>query len=744
MRDILSRGSAHVLVVAGRSGPIEGLCGEIRHFAGKASIVIAENLSTAIDAISASNPDVILLALTDDGPFNLESVTLLSECVSDIPLVVLSDVDSDDTAEAVVSEGAHEYLYCPAALAGSLSEAVRNALVAAYAEGQALRADVRFRRLYENAISGIFEINASGDFIAANPAALEMLGFNSELDLLQTNLVNDICANIDHGREMLRIVISEGSIRNAEMVLRNRSDNKISVLVSAITVLDREGEVAVVEGSMIDVSERRKAQDELTYLAKFDRLTGLANRYLFKETLGKAIARAQRQGFWVALLMIDLDRFKEVNDTLGHDAGDALLRAVGSRLARSVREGDTVARLGGDEFAILIETQPDGGDGVGAVARKVLAKLGLPYTLAGHEVYVTPSIGIATSPDAGIHSDTLMKAADVAMYRAKSEGRNTYVFYSQEIHDEVMARVKLEQNLRHAMDRDEFTLVYQPKIAFDTGQIVELEALLRWASPSCGAVSPIEFIPVLERTGLINRVGRWVIHTAAHQLGRWQQSLNLPNLSLSLNLSVRQLSQHKVLLDDISQAIAAAQIEPSCLEFEVTESALMQDPEKCIQTLEAMCDLGVRVAIDDFGTGFSSLQYLKMLPIHGIKIDRTFVRETPDNLDDVAIVNATLALAQSLGLVVTAEGVETAEQVTFLRDAGCQQAQGYYFSRPQSAGVIPELLQMDSALLPERARTAPTEDAQIVVVEEVVSAGDPNDGASTVVTPMLTISRSRH
>ncbi|MEO1037383.1 MAG: EAL domain-containing protein [Pseudomonadota bacterium] len=702
--------------------------------------LIVKSLDAAMAALAEHVPDVVMIMVNPDVESDTETFELLCQCVPETPLVVLAQSQAPSALRESAAADNHDVIVFPKGQVETVADDIRHAIHGADGRRQALRADARFRRLYENSIAGIFTLNADGDFLSANPSTLDILGFSSETEALVTNFVRDFCVSNRIGTEFLRCVRDTGSIRNAELTLTTADRRETTVLVSATSVLTTGGTVNHIEASMIDVTERKRAQDELTYLAKFDRLTGLANRYLFKETLRRELARVSRHERRLALMIIDLDRFKEVNDTLGHDAGDALLKAVGNRLRRCTRQTDIVARLGGDEFALLVDFTDSGPDAVALVAGKIIDSLGQPYRVNGHDVQTSPSIGIALSPEAGVQSDALLKAADIAMYRAKAEGRARYVFYSDELHDEVMDRVAMEQNLRSALERSQFSLVYQPKIDLGTGRIRDLEALLRWNCAERGVVSPVDFVPVLERTGLINPVGQWVMQTAVGQLRAWQEQLDLEELSLSVNLSVRQLGQHKALIDDIASVIATTGIAPQTLEFEITESSLMHDPDRCIQTLHALRDLGVRVSIDDFGTGFSSLQYLKALPIHGVKIDRTFVKDIPNNVDDMAIVKATLALAASLDLEVTAEGVETAEQVAFLREQGCPLAQGFYFARPATPERVATLLLSDPADLPRMARASSDARPDAAPANRAYNV----DLTTTLQLPYFDLSRTRH
>ena len=699
---------------------------------------LVTSLDDAMVTLADSVPDAVMIMVNPDIEADTETFELLCQCVPDVPLVVLAETHAPSVLRASAAVHNHDVIVFPRDGIAEVAGSVRLAVGAAEERRYALQADAKYRRLYENSIAGIFTLNTDGDFLSANPSTLDILAFSSESEAAVTNFVRDFCTSERVGREFLRCICDTGSIRNAELTLRAADRREATVLVSASTVLTRAGRISHIEASMIDVTERKKAQDELTYLAKFDRLTGLANRYLFRESLRRELAKANRHNARIGLLVIDLDRFKEVNDTLGHDAGDALLKAVGNRLRRCTRQADIVARLGGDEFAVLVDMRDAHADMAAVIARKILDSLGQTYRINGHDVSTTPSIGIAISPEAGTQSDGLLKAADIAMYRAKAEGRDCFVFYSEKLHDEVMDRVAMENNLRHALEREQFDLMYQPKVDLDSGRIRGFEALLRWNCSERGPVSPVDFVPVLERTGLINPVGQWVIQRAVDQLAVWHQETGQSGLELSINLSVRQLSQHNALIDFIASVLAKTAVPASAIEFEITESSLMSDAARCIQTVQALRDLGVRVSIDDFGTGFSSLQYLKALPIHGLKIDRTFVSDVPGNSDDVAIVKATLALAASLDLEVTAEGVETCEQVAFLREHNCSIAQGFYFSRPCAAADVPRLLASDPQDLPAIAQSlAPFPATKATRPYRI-------DPASTLQLPQTELVRTRH
>jgi diguanylate cyclase (GGDEF)-like protein/PAS domain S-box-containing protein len=447
-------------------------------------------------------------------------------------------------------------------------------------------------------------------------------------------------------------------------------------------VLDRDGRFAGYRGIARDVTQSRRAEERIRRLAHFDELTGLPNRTMFMHTLQRAFSLAERRSKQFALFFIDLDRFKNINDSLGHEAGDRLLQDVARRLRHHLRESDTVARLGGDEFVVLVEDCADARE-LNAIAQNILNAVGRPYTLAGQEYHVTGSIGISTYPADGQDPAALLKNADIAMYLAKDRGKNNFQFYSPQQNAHSFERLALESALRHALERREFVLHYQPKVDIASGRIVGVEALLRWNHPDLAMVAPNQFVPLAEETGLIVPIGRWVLRTACAQLAAWRRD-GLSPMRIAVNLSARQFVDD-ALISDIGDALAAAGLPPDGLELEITESMVMQNPERAVMTLARLRELGISVSIDDFGTGYSSLGYLKRFPIDNVKIDRSFIKDLPHDMDDAAITRAVIAMAQSLRIRVIAEGVETREQLEFLRTHECNECQGYYLSRPLPA-----------------------------------------------------------
>jgi diguanylate cyclase (GGDEF)-like protein len=448
--------------------------------------------------------------------------------------------------------------------------------------------------------------------------------------------------------------------------------------------------------------EKERAEERIRYLATHDSLTDLPNRNLFGQLLNFSIKAAERYQRKCAVLFIDLDRFKIINDSLGHAAGDELLMEIARRLRSHVRASDVVARFGGDEFVVLINEITETSH-AGKMARRLLLALSKPLTLAGQECRVTASIGISVYPDDGKDEHTLMKNADSAMYRAKSEGKNDVRFFSSEIHSQTANRLRVEVDLRNALERGELCLHYQPKYDVSTGQIAGLEALLRWVHPVLGQLSPVEFIPIAEETGLIVPIGSWVLHEACRQNMEWQHT-GLAPISVAVNVSPRQFADENF-LHEIDSALAISRINPNHLQIEITESMVMLNTDRAIQILDAIRGRGVRIAIDDFGTGYSSMSMLKRFPIDTIKIDRSFVQDLPHKAKDKAIVQAIINMGKVLGLTIVAEGVETKEQDDFLRQNSCDEIQGFLYSKP----MPPEELaaQLRSVDLALNARSDP-------------------------------------
>lgn len=460
--------------------------------------------------------------------------------------------------------------------------------------------------------------------------------------------------------------------------------------VSGVPFADENGRFKGYRGISKDISERKRAEEYTRHLASHDALTDLPNRHMFSELLNLSIEGARRYHHRFAMMFVDLDRFKIINDSLGHEAGDHLLQEIARRIRNTLRASDTVARLGGDEFSVLA-LEIDNTDQAAMVAKKILMAVSQPLNIVGQECRITASIGISLYPNDADDEISLMKNADIAMYRAKEEGKNRYEFFSENIREKTLERMELENSLRRALERNEFVLHYQAKLNLKNEQISGAEALLRWNHPNLGLVMPNQFIPLAEETGLIVMIGKWVLRSACQQNVAWLRQ-GLPPICVAVNLSARQFGDEN-LLQDITDALRESGMSPQLLELELTESMVMQSPERAVKTLQALKSLGVRLAIDDFGIGYSSLATIKQFPFDILKVDRSFIRNLPQNAEDKAITQAIITMGKTLSLTVVAEGVETAEQEDYLREQNCNETQGYYFSKPIAAEAFASMLQ---------------------------------------------------
>jgi diguanylate cyclase (GGDEF)-like protein/PAS domain S-box-containing protein len=582
----------------------------------------------------------------------------------------------------------------PAAVIGTIHDITERRSL----ENQLRESEARYASTVQLAAVGIAHVDLGGRFVWSNRRFQEMLGYSGdELSAMTTRAVShpeDV-----HVTDRDRALLQGGKIDTLRAEKRYVRKDGSAFWVRITSALRRGPDgaplyhISVVE----DITGQRLAQERVQYLATHDELTGLPNRSLFSQMLEHAIETAQRSRRECAVLFIDLDRFKIVNDSLGHEAGDLLLKEVAGRIARSVRKSDIVARLGGDEFVVLLDHVADL-TVAAEVARKILSNVLAPVEIMGHECRITGSIGVAAYPLHARDAATLMKHADTAMYLAKEEGKNNYQFYAADSSPMSVAHLVLESHLARALERREFSLQYQPRIDIATGTIKGTEALLRWWNPELGTVSPAQFIPLAEDTGLIVSIGKWVLKTACEQNVAWQRR-GLPEVVISVNISPRQF-RDPALLADIAEVLRETGMAPELLELEITESMIMHNVDLAAEKAAAIKKLGVRLAVDDFGTGYSSLSQLKRFPIDTLKIDRSFVRDIPQNADDRAITETIILLGKALGVTVVAEGVETAEQLNFLRDHECDEMQGFLFSKPCHPDALVELLET----IPIRAR----------------------------------------
>lgn len=535
-------------------------------------------------------------------------------------------------------------------------------------------------KVFESSNEAILISDRKNRIISVNHRFEEITGFLAE-DVLgheATILGANSEEHISFYRNLHAILQEQGSWQG-EASDRRKSGETYPVWLSISLVRDAQGNPEYHIASFSDITERKQQEARIEHLAFHDLLTGLPNRRLLTDRIQVAIAQAAREANGIALLFIDLDRFKNINDSLGHQVGDQLLRMVGERLKAWVRSGDTVSRVGGDEFIVLCPNCDSPAD-ASSLGEKLLEAVAKPYRISDTELVITASIGIALYPDNGTDANSLIGNADVAMYLAKENDRNNYQFYSPELNARNLERLQMELRLRHALEEGEFLLYFQPQIDAKSGKIVGAEALIRWLEPELGLIPPGRFIPLAEETGQIQAIGEWVLQQACRHLKKWKQ-MGLPELPIAINLSARQFKQSSF-VDTISQTLGDYKIPPHLLELELTESMLMKDVPQTTAKLNQLKRMGFRISIDDFGTGFSSLNYLRHFPLDVLKIDQSFVRELFDEGAALAIIESIIALARSLGMRTVAEGVETAEQRTILESRGCDILQGYLLSRP--------------------------------------------------------------
>ncbi|WP_304000383.1 putative bifunctional diguanylate cyclase/phosphodiesterase [Methyloversatilis discipulorum] len=617
-----------------------------------------------------------------------------------LPIIMLTAMDDTHSIDSAYSLGATDFVTKPLNWT-LLVYRVRYALRAAHTVADLETSERRLAVAQRVARLGGWLWHVDEDRCERSKICLDLWGDTpGSLHEVPFGLLSRVLSpDRQHLREAMERA-REGEPYQMSFRVQRDEGTVVTLYEQALPVRDEFGRVVRIEGVTQDVTEREQAQRRIRFLAYHDSLTGLANRQMFREMLDHTLARSQRTGSRCALLYLDLDRLKRINDSYGHTLGDQILREVATRLIASIRSADlvahddslheeVVARLGGDEFTVLL-TDLSRAEDAARVAARICAELGRPLQVAHVELVVTASIGIAIFPDNGADPETLLRHADMAMYAAKQRGRNTYEFFTEAMQQQAVERLSLEQDLARALESGQFSLHYQPQVDAGSGRIVSAEALLRWEHPQRGMVSPVQFIPVAEETGLIVPLGEWVVLTACRQMAEWRQA-GLPVVPVAVNLSAHNFRSDS-LLTSIAHALESTGLPSSYLHVELTESAVMQEPEAAMKTLGALKAIGLKLSIDDFGTGYSSLSTLKQFPIDLLKIDRSFVRDLPEDGSSASIVEAILALANALGLGVVAEGVETAAQRDFLCSRRCGLMQGYLFSKPLPADGFAGLL----------------------------------------------------
>jgi len=558
-------------------------------------------------------------------------------------------------------------------------------------EAAVREAEENYRTIFETAVIGIFRATPEGRPITVNCALAQIHGYESPEDLLAdvSNAAVQLFVNPEDMATLVHSAAVGRPVQGAEVEVYTKTGARKWIRVNCHAVHDEDRAVKFIDGTTEDITDRKLAEMRVETLAYYDPLTGLPNRALLHDRIAQALTRAQRTAEQVAVMFIDLDRFKLINDSLGHTIGDVVLKEIASRLRQCVRAKDTVARIGGDEFVVVMDDIHEM-RAIELAASRIVEELSSTFLIEGHSLHTTCSVGISLYPDNGHDRETLIRYADQAMYAAKENGRNTYRFFSTELNDQIQERTSMERDLRMALERGELFLNYQPQMIIETGELAGFEALLRWQAPEKGLIRPDLFIEIAESTGLILPIGEWVLRTACAQAKRWHD-MGLLRVPVAVNISAVQFRQH-VFSDLIARILEDTGLPPELLELELTESLLLSNRDSVLSILRTLSDMGIGLAIDDFGTGYSSLSYLKQFRVHKLKIDRSFVRDLTKDPDDAAITAAIIDMAKNLNLRVIAEGVEEEGQLEFLRNHQCDEIQGYIFSKPLAAAQLEELL----------------------------------------------------
>jgi len=676
------------------------------------SIDAALTVKDAFALLTTKHYDLALLDLRLPDGNGHEIMAYIRTHLPDCRIIVASGDSEIDSAIQSLRLGATDYLrkpYEPEDLINTVRNAVRKLELErenARMTHQIEQSEQWHRLLVNTSPDVIYTLDADARFSYLNDSIERTLGYMpGELigrhytTIVASDQLESALYRFNERRT------GERATRNLELMLRRKDD-----LLSSLTERTSDQRVVVELSSMgmyrptslgmgeflgsygvaRDISARKQAEATITFQAYHDLLTGLPNRALFKDRLGQAMVYAKRHGQTMATLFLDMDHFKVVNDTLGHLVGDGLLQALSQRLRECLREGDTLSRIGGDEFMLLlphIRTR----DNAAYIAQKILLSLKQPFNIEGHELYVGLSIGIAIYPEDGDSIETLIKHADIAMYHAKDHGRNDFKFFTQDLHKSFTGRLAIENEMRHALERREFEVFYQPQVAVQSQRVRGMEALIRWNHPARGLVSPSEFIPIAEESGLITPISEWVMGAACRQARIWRDA-DMPPITMAINLSARQI-EHPQFVDKFIQCLHKHMPDGNGIEIEITESTLMRDMDGAVSKLRKLADMGIEISIDDFGTGYSSLSYLKKLPINTIKIDRSFIHDLTGHMNNGStIVAGIAAMAKGLKLKVVAEGVETQEQLDYLQTLGCDTYQGFFFSRAVNADAATEIL----------------------------------------------------
>jgi len=700
-------------------------------------VLQAQNGRIGLDVFREHHPDIILVDLRMPEMDGLEVLATVVREAPEVPIIVVSGTGMIQDAIEALRLGAWDYVLKPVEDLGILEHSVRRALerTKLIKENKAYRenlenlvrrrtselhdrtlqleetnqrlhteiderkvAEAKYRSIFENAIEGIFQVNHQGRLVSANPAMARILGYEAMQELMDEprDFCSRLCDAPGMKEKFFRVLKDHGSVQALEIQTFRQDGQPMWGSVNAHLVTGKTGENVHFEGTLEDISDHKRFEEQLLHQSLHDALTGLPNRALFTDRLSQAISRCSRQNSFFALLYLDVDRFKVINDSLGHALGDQFLIQLAERLRACTREADTLARLGGDEFAVISE-QVRSLSAATMVAERILEEMRAPFVIEGREIYSTVSIGIICCTGYCGSAEEVLRDADLTMYRAKSNGKARYEVFDNALHEQTIKLLTMETELRRALARDEFELHYQPIVDVDTGKVMCLEALIRWKHPERGYTPPLDFIPLAEENGLIVPLGWWVLEESCRQLALFQARFPRSKpLTMSVNISAKQFAQAD-LDQKLKELLQSSNIVPGSLELEITESVIMDRGEAAIGRLEELKSLGLRLFVDDFGTGYSSLSYLHRFPIDMLKIDRSFIREIDATGGHTEIVRAIVGLGRNLGLGLIAEGVETEAQLAVIRTLGCQLAQGFLFSKPKPAAEIEEYLASHNA-----------------------------------------------
>ncbi len=670
---------------------IEFLLGEIeRQQQQRYRLKTADSISSGLKALDSETFDVVLLDFELPDSSGFDTPRRVQERAPEVPIVALTGHSDEEFAARAISMGVQDYLIKGRIVSDLLYRAVLYAIERKKSQQLLKNSEERFRAFFELTGVGAFQADPSGRFVLVNGSFCNIMGYDRD-DLLSLSF-GDLTHPDDlpgHLKEFELLLNGGQSQYDTEKRFVHKDGRTVWVHLSMTLLRDAKGRPLRAMGIVQDITGKKSAEEEIKHIADHDALTGLPNRRLFIELTRLEVAQARRNRKKIAFLFLDLDRFKNVNDTLGHGAGDEMLMEVAYRIRRNLRKSDTVARVGGDEFNIILPDIARGEDG-SEIASKLVASFQAPFFIAGHELRMTASIGISVYPDDDEDMDTLFRYADIAMYYAKKQGRNAFQFYNPAINTRSIERMQMEGWLRRCVERDELSVHYQPQLEIKTGKIISAESLVRWNHPERGLLQPKSFVPLAEETGLIAAIDLWVLNAVCRQVRTWLDA-GFPPFSITVNLSAR-LFQDPELVVKISKILKDTAFPADCLGLEITESVAMSNIEYTAEQLGKLAEMGMHILIDDFGTGYSSLNYLKRLPIGRLKIDRTFIEDIRTDPDDRAIINAVTAMAHNLRMKVIAEGVETEDQLEFLRGAGCDEIQGYLVSKPLPAEEFSKLI----------------------------------------------------